>query len=416
MSPGVDFDPKLPSVIQDPYPLLHALMEQDPVHYSRRLGGWVLTRYEHVRNGLRDPRLSADRIRPFIEHLPPAERARLEGLGHHLGLWAVFNDPPKHTRLRGLMNKAFTSRAIASLAPRVGEIVDELLDGLMDREEADILAEFAYPLPATVIAEMLGVPRSDVHLLKKWSDELKSFVGGARATPDKYDRAAQGIAEMTDYFARFIEERRRRPGEDVTSALLAAETRGDFLSVDELVATCVLLLFAGHETTTNLIANGLLALMRHPDQFEALRRGLQDAALVESAVEEMLRYDGPSLSSVRVVAEDFELEGARLRQGERVFLMNAAANRDPRVFPEPDRFDIRRPDNRHLTFGFGLHFCVGAPLARLEGAVAFPRLLSRFRDFELAVAEPNWSDDIIFRAMTALPVRYRAAAGASVTG
>lgn len=410
MSQSVDFDPKHDSVIQDPYPVLHELMEHEPVHYSQRLGGWVLTRYEHVRNGLRDPRLSADRIRPFIEHLAPAERAKLEGLGHHLGLWAVFNDPPKHTRLRSMMNKAFTSRAIESLGPRVEQIVDKLLDGLADRETCDLLADFAYPLPATVIADLLGVPRADVHLLKKWSDELKSFVGGARATADKYDRAAAGIAEMTDYFARFLEERRRRPAEDVTSALLAAESRGDFLSVDELVATCVLLLFAGHETTTNLIANGMLALIRHPAELDRLVRSRGEGALVASAVEEMLRYDGPSLSSVRVVAEDFELEGRRLRQGERVFLMNAAANRDPRVFADPDRFDIGRGDNRHLTFGYGLHFCVGAPLARLEGAVAFPRLLARFRDFELAVEEPRWSDDIIFRAMVALPIRYRAVA------
>lgn len=409
MSETVVFDPKQHLVVEDPYPALHALMERDPVHWSDRLGGWVLTRYDHVRNGLRDPKLSADRIRPFIEHLSPDDRRKLEGLGHNLGLWAVFNDPPKHTRLRGLMNKAFTSRAIANLRPRVEGIVDDLIDRVIDRGEMDVHADFAYLLPATVIADMLGVPREDVHLLKKWSDELKSFVGGAKATPDKYDRAAAGIAEMTDYFNRFVEDHRRRGRDDVTSGLIDAQEKGDFLSTDELVATCVLLLFAGHETTTHLIANGLYALMRHEDQLRDLTDNRDDAKLVESAVEEMLRWDGPSLSSVRVVAEDHELDGKSFRKGQRVFLMNAAANRDPRVFPDPDRFDVRRADNRHLTFGYGLHFCIGAPLARLEGQVAFPKLLARLKDFALKGARPQWGDDVVFRGMLAMPVTFRAA-------
>ena len=410
MSAAVAFDPMQRAIIDDPFPALRELCEHDPVHWSPQLGGWVLTRYETIRTALRDPRFSADRIRPFIDHLPARERALLEGLGRNLSLWAVFNDPPAHTRLRGLMNKAFTSRAVSSLRPRVRAIVDGLLDKVAARGEMDVIRDFAYPLPATVIADMLGVPRPDVELLKQWSDELNAFVGGARATPDKYRIAARGIAEMTDYFSRFLVERRKRPGEDVTSALIAAEDRGEALSAEELVACCVLLLFAGHETTTHLMGNGLLALLRHPDQLADFRAHLDDPELAASAVEEMLRYDGPSLSQVRVMAEDAELEGKRLRQGERVFLMLAAANRDPRVFADPDRFDIRRSDNRHLTFGFGIHFCLGAPLARMEGQVAFPALLRRFAAIELRDANPRWSDNLVMRGMHHLPVGFRLAA------
>ncbi|HYM30691.1 MAG TPA: cytochrome P450 [Candidatus Cybelea sp.] len=404
------FDPTQQSVIDDPYPAFHTLMERDPVHFSPAVGGWVLTRYDHVRAALRDPRLSADRIRPFIDHLPGDQRRELADLGHHLSLWAVFNDPPVHTRLRGLMNKAFTSRAVAALRPRIQGIVDDLLDAVAAKGEMDVIRDFAYPLPATVIADMLGVPRSDVHLLKQWSDQLNAFVGGARATADKYRIAAQGIAEMTDYFRRFIDEHRRRPREDVSSALIAAEAEGEHLTADELVATCVLLLFAGHETTTHLIGNGVLALLRHADQLADLRANLANEAVVESAVEEMLRWDGPSLSQARIVAEDFELDGKRLRTGERVFLMIAAANRDPRAFADPDRFDIRRADNRHLTFGYGIHFCIGAPLARLEGQVAFPALLRRFDKLHLLPRELRWSDNLVFRGMHDLAVGFSRAA------
>jgi cytochrome P450 len=403
------FDARDAAVIADPYPALARLRAADPVHWDARLGGWMLTRYEDIRRSLRDPRLSSDRMRPFFAHLPDDARNSLADLDAHMALWAVFNDPPSHTRLRSLMNRAFTTSAIAALRPTVATIVNGLVDDLLQQPETDFIARFAYPLPATVIAVLLGVPLEDVGLLKRWSDDLGSFVLASRLSPDKYSRANAAIREMNGYFGDLVEARRRNPTEDVASAMVAAQERGDFLSRDELVAACVLLLFAGHETTTHLMGNGLLALLRHPEQMQRLREGRGDEALVANAVEEMLRWDGPSLAQVRVLAGEYELEGKVMRPGERVFQMLAAANRDPETFPEPDRFDISRADSgRHLTFGFGIHFCLGAPLARLEGQVAFPILLARLRDIALA-APPDWSDSIVVRGLNALPVRCMAA-------
>lgn len=307
------------------------------------------------------------------------------------------------------MNRGFTTSAVAALRPKIAAIVDGLVDDLLARgDEADFIETFAYPLPATVIAALLGVPLEDVELLKRWSDDLGSFVLASRLSPDKYSRANAAIREMSAYFGDLVEDRRRRPGEDVASALVAAQQRGDFMSRDELVAACVLLLFAGHETTTHLLGNGLLALLRHPDQMQRLRETDGDEALAASAVEEMLRWDGPSLAQVRVVAADYELGGRMMKTGDRVFQILAAANRDPAIFADPDRFDIGRGNNRHLTFGFGIHFCLGAPLARLEGQIAFPILLRRLKRIELA-APPNWSDSIVVRGLNRLEVGYSAA-------
>jgi cytochrome P450 len=403
------FDARDAAVIADPYPALARLRDADPVHWSDRLGGWMLTRHDDIRRSLRDPRLSSDRMRPFFAHMPAETREGLADLNSHMALWAVFNDPPDHTRLRGLMNRAFTSSAVAALRPRIAGIVHGLVDSLLEQREADFIEAFAYPLPATVIAALLGVPLEDVDLLKRWSDDLGSFVLTSRLSPDKYTRANAAIREMNAYFGDMVEERRRRPADDVASGLAAAAERGDFAGRDELVAACVLLLFAGHETTTHLLGNGLLALLRHPDQLQALRAARNDDAAVNNAVEEMLRWDGPSLAQVRVVAKAYALDGKIMKAGDRVFQMLAAANRDPDIFNAPDTFDIARSDaGRHLTFGFGIHFCLGAPLARLEAQVAFPILLERLSDIALA-APPDWSDSIVVRGLNRLPVACRAA-------
>ncbi|MCW0232928.1 MAG: cytochrome P450 [Ferrovibrio sp.] len=403
------FDARNAAVIADPYPALARLRETDPVHWDARLGGWLLTRYDDIRRSLRDPRLSSDRMRPFFAHLPEKTRDGMADLGAHMALWAVFNDPPDHTRLRGLMNRAFTTSAVAALRPKVATIVDGLVDTLLQEPETDFIARFAYPLPATVIALLIGVPLEDVELLKQWSDDLGSFVLASRLSADKYSRANAAIREMNAYFGDLAEARRRNPTDDVASAMVAAQQRGDFLNRDELVAACVLLLFAGHETTTHLLGNGMLALLRHPAQMQALRAGRGNEEQVSAAVEEMLRWDGPSLAQVRVVAAEYELGGKVMQPGDRVFQMLAAANRDPETFVDPDRFDIARADsNRHLTFGFGIHFCLGAPLARLEGQVAFPILLERLRDIALA-APPDWSDSIVVRGLNGLQIRCIAA-------
>jgi cytochrome P450 len=399
----VAYDPRLPGVRADPYPVLRRLQDEDPVHRSPALGGILLTRYADVRAALGDPRLSADRITPFLEHQAPAARAGLETLGRQVGRWAVFTDPPTHTRLRSLINRAFTSRAVERVRPRVEAIVAELLAAVEARGGMDVIREFAYPLPVAVIAELLGVPPGDREPLKRWSDELAVFVGSAREAPDKYARAGQGAGEMSEYFRDLIARRRAEPRDDVVSGLVAAEERGAVLTEDELVATCVLLLFAGHETTTNLIGNAVLALLRQPAALEAWRR---DPSLTPTAVEELLRYDGPGPAMVRVTREDLELHGVTVRRGERLFLMINAANRDPRQFVDPDRLDLRRGDNRHLAFGHGPHFCVGAPLARLEAQVALPALIGRLPGLELATDRLEWLDSLIFRGVAALPVRF----------
>jgi cytochrome P450 len=402
------YDPTDVATSADPYPVFRRLRDEEPVHRSTVLNGWVLTRYADVRQALSDPRLSSDRLTPFVRHRSAREPGgAIAELGRHLGLWAVFTDPPRHTHLRGLMNRAFTTRAVERLRPRVDAIVEELIDRVAARGRMDLIRDFAYPLPITVIADFLGVPPEERERLKLWSDELATFVGSAYATPDKYERAAQGLAHMTACFRDLIRARRRRPVEDLMSALVALEDGDTGPSEDELVATCVLLLFAGHETTTNLLGNGMLALLRHPGELGLLR---DDPTLAAAAVEEMLRYDGPSGAMVRIVADEVEMHGVTLRPGERLFLMINAANRDPRQFPEPDRFDIRREPNRHVAFGQGIHFCAGAPLARLEGQVALPALVGRLRDLALAVApeDLSWLDSLVFRGVRSLPVSFRA--------
>jgi cytochrome P450 len=407
------YDPRLPAVTADPYTAFAKLRAGDPVHWSPVLRGWVLTRYADVRAALFDPKLSADRITPFAASLPPARREQLSGLERLLSRWTVFVDPPAHTRLRGLINKAFTPRAIASLRGMIRETVDRLIDdftaGIAPGGEgrADLIAAFSYPLPALVIARILGVPDDDIRLFKDWSDDLAAFVGSAQSTPDKYDRAARGAAEMDAYFRAIVRQRRSMTHQaDVIGALIAAEEAGKTLTEDELVATAVFVLFAGHETTANLIGNGMIALIDQPEAM-ALFRAQPDIA--ETAVEELLRIDSPAASVTRVARTDMVLGGKSIRAGDRLFLMINAANRDPAMFPDPDRLKLDRDPNPHIAFGYGPHYCVGAPLARLEGQIAFGRLLERLADIRIADGSLDWSDNLVLRGVKKLPLSFRVA-------
>lgn len=403
----VAFDPRLPEVVADPYPLFRTLRDVDPVHHSDIVGGWVLTRFADVKACLTDTRLSSDRITPFVRYRAGREDAPLiETLGRTLGLWAVFTDPPKHTRLRALMNRAFTTRAVERLRPRIADVVDDLLARVRDRGRMDLIRDVAWPLPIAVIGDMIGVPAADRDRFKTWSDDLATFVGSAVTTPGKYARAAGSLGAMHEYFSALLADRRRTPRDDLASALLAAEEHDDRLTEDEIIATAILLLFAGHETTTNLIGNGMLALLRAPAELARLRA---QPAVATSAVEEILRYDGPSGAMTRVALEDVAIDGVNIPRGDRLFLMINAANRDPRQFEDADRFDVTRDPNRHVAFGAGIHFCVGAPLARLEAQIAVPALLAALPDLALATDAPAWLDSLVFRGVTSLPVTFRAA-------
>ncbi len=419
MARRLEFDPGRPEVRADPYALFRALRRQDPVHWSTALGAWVLTRYDDVKGAVNDPRFSADRISPFRDSLAGDARARISDLLAILGDWMVFNDPPRHTRLRALVGKVVTPRLGEQLRGFVEQVVGDLIDRIEAAAVAagdggaarlDLIRDFGYPLPVMVIARLLGVPAADQERFKYWSDELASFVGSAQEMPDKRGRAEAAIGEMAEYFRAQIARRRADPGDDILSALIAAEERGASLSEAELIGTCTLLLFAGHETTTNLIGNGMLALLRHPDQMRALA---DRPELAESAVEELLRYDGPTPAMARIARQDVALAGGTIRAGDRVFAMLGGANRDPARFDDPEALNLARPDNRHVAFGYGIHFCLGAPLARLEARIAFGALIERLPGLALAGPEPEWIDSVALRGVKSLELVYAPRPGAS---
>jgi cytochrome P450 len=386
-----------PGFQADPYPTYAHLRATGPVHRDEAAPIWHAMSYAEVYAGLRDARLAAARSDRFFSDEERREFGALVRIQRDM---MVFADPPRHTRLRGLVTKAFTPRVVEGLRGRVQAIVDDLLARAMPAGQLDVIADLAVPLPTTVIAELLGVPGTDRDCLKAWSDDFAAFIGGPTGH-DGVVRADRAIRELAAYFGEAVAWWRRAPGDNLISSLIAVEERGDALTADELLATCVILLVGGHETTTNLIANGLLALLRHPDQLRWLRN---DPALIGPAVEELLRYDSPAQMTTRLAADDLTLGGARIGAGQLVKLWLGAGNRDPVRFPEPDRLDLGRADNRHLSFGHGIHFCVGASLARLEGQVALATLVTRFPNLKLTGEPLEYHGTQVFRALKRLPV------------
>lgn len=387
---GPAFDRVLltPEYLADPYSSYRELRETAPLFFSQRLNGWVATRYCDVAAGLLDKRLiSGRRVESYSTGLDPVTREQMRPLHQHLGHWIGNMDPPDHTRLRRLVNKAFTPRMVQDLSPAIGRITRQLLDAAESRRHMEFVREFAYALPATVIAAMLGVPSTDQAQFIAWADDLTAYTGSGSADPELSRAAQRSAAALSGYFLSIAEERRACPRNDLISTLVAIEETGDQLSQDELVAMCTFLLVAGHETTMALLANGLLALLHHPHAFETLRA---NPDLVKSAVEEFLRYDSPIQHQTRVAAEPFTFAGTNIEAGQRVLLMLGAANRDPEQFREPDRLDLAREPNRHIAFGLGIHYCLGAPLARWEAQIAFPELLRRFPGLRLAETEVAW--------------------------
>jgi cytochrome P450 len=394
---GVTFNPMDPTFVADPYPTYRQLRTEDPVHHSP-LGFWVLTRYDDVVAALRDPRLAKEAIAAFVA-------ARFGAPVPIMGLSMLDRDPPDHTRLRSLVSKAFTPRVVEGLRPRVQQIVDGLIARAREKGSMDLIEEFAYPIPVNVICEMLGVPVEDHERFKGWSLDIARGLDSILLPPDSEvpKRSVASRTALAAYFRELIAKRRASPRADLLSGLIAAEEAGDKLSENELLATCILLLIAGHETTVNLIGNGTLALLRHPDQLRRLR---DNPALIGTAVEELLRFDGPVQRTARIPSEDVVIDGRTIAKGEMVMPFIGAADRDPVQFPDPDRLDIGRTDNRHIAFGWGIHFCLGAPLARVEGQIAINTLVQRLPKLALATDTPRFRESLTLRGLASLPVQF----------
>ncbi len=387
-----------------PHAFYGKLREQGPLTYITDFYGmgnaWIATNYDDALTILRDPRFTKDRRKvapPQDEQRSPQEQTFLAIMQNMLTV-----DPPDHTRLRGLVSKAFTPRMIGQLRPRIQQITDELLDAVQERGAMDLITDFAFPLPITVISEMLGIPATDRQQFRTWTQTIV----GSNEPPEQEEARASAVGAFLHYIKTLLAEKRVHPGNDLTSNLVQVEENGDTLSENELTSMIFLLLIAGHETTVNLIGNGTLALLQHPDQMQRLQH---DPALITSAIEELLRYTAPvSFSDERWASEDIPMHGEVIRKGEMVYAVLIAANADPQQFTDPEALDLARQENQHLAFGKGIHYCLGAPLARLEGQIAFATLLQRLPNLRLA-SNPEqliWNSHPMLHGLRSLPVTF----------
>jgi cytochrome P450 len=407
--PGPVFDPFDPTWSSDPFPLYADLRERAPIHRND-LGFWVVSRHADCLAVLRDRRASSDSLNVAVERMPegfrtpvaaddPVAQAMLEMRPF------LFRDPPDHTRLRGLVAKAFTPKVVESLRVRTQQVVDELLDVAVEEDRVDLLEAFAYPLPVRVICDLLGVPLEDQDRFKGWSNALaRGLDPDFLLTAEVIEERSAAVLQFSQYFFDLLADRRRAPGEDLLSRLVTVEDGGTVLSEAELLSTCILLLVAGHETTVNLISGGTLALLRHPDQLERFRT---DPGVTRSAVEEMLRYVSPVQLTGRALTEPCEFGGVKFAAGDFAMLLLASGNHDPEQFDDPERFDVTRTPNNHLGFGFGIHHCLGAPLARMETQVALTSLVRRAPGLALAVDDVAYKSNVVLRGMESLPVALR---------
>ena len=402
MNTAVDDEVLRSDRVEDPHPYFRLMREQDPVHWNEKYRAWFIHRYDDVTDALRDSRFSSARIQPALDRLSPEQRDERRPTYDILMDWLVFRDPPDHTRLRKLVSRAFTPRAVESWRSRANQVVDQTLRELADKSSVDLITDFAYPIPAVVIAEIMGVPPNDRDTFKEWSDSVMVLVFGARGLEDRRLKAQHGLMELASYLGDLVEFHRTHSGENIIGDLIAAQEGDDRLSDQEIVANLVLFLFGGHETTTNLIGNGVNALLGNPEQLEKYRQNPD--GLTKPMVEEVLRYDGPSKMEVRTISEDLSMRGQTLRRGDMAYLVQHAANRDPGQFHNPDLFDIEREPNHHIGFGFGIHFCLGAALARLEGSIALERLLTCYPQLVPDRKDPHWIPTMLSRGMESFPV------------
>jgi pimeloyl-[acyl-carrier protein] synthase len=389
-----------PAVLADPYPLYARLCEEDPVHWDQFLHCWVVTRYADVHQVLHS--FSADRT-PSPEAMRALGLAHIEPIAEVMVKQMLFLDAPDHTRLRKLCSTAFTPRRVELLEERVGAIANELIDKVIDRKSMDVVADFAAPFPAIVTAHLLGVPAEDHAQLKAWSADFAEMLGNFQHNPERIDRVLKSVADMTAYFRRAVREEERPLPEGLIRSLVEAEIDGNKLSEEEVIANTIVTMVGGQETTTNLIGNGLLTLLRQPDKLAELR---DNPDIAESAIEELLRFETPSQHTGRICREDTMMGGKLIKKGDAVMAVMAAGNRDPRRFTDPDTLDLRRTDNRHLAFGWAAHFCFGAPLARMEGRIAFTTLLRRLPELALGEGKLSWRENLGLRGLKALPVTF----------
>jgi cytochrome P450 len=399
------YDPSNPETLRNPHPVFAQLRTEDPVHWSDPMQAWIVTSYSLAGEVLINcEAFSAERLGSVRKHLPAPVQDIATQILRWLSHWMVFRDPPDHTRLRRHMNKVMNLPVFEALRGSIRDIAGMLLDGMPRGEVVNVIPAFSIQLPGMVIMDLMGVPRNRLLEVKSWSDDMMLFIGSARGVPDKYERARRGAVSMAALFQDMIEERRASPQEDMLSQLILSDAGGQPLNNDELIGSLMMVLNGGHETTANLINNSLLALAHYPEQFAALRSNPHNIA---RAVDEFLRYDSPVLSIGRVVSKETELGGKQLALGERIFAMLVAANRDGDVFARPDVLEITRNPNPHMAFGKGHHFCLGTPLAKIEGQVAVECILERFSKIELAepVQDIPWINSMVTRGPTRLPLK-----------
>jgi len=390
-----------PQVLADPYPLYERLRREDPVHWDPYLHAWVVTRYADVITVLHD--FSAART-PTPEQLSAIRLSKLTPLARVMVKQMLFLDPPSHSRIRGLAACAFTPARVSALKNRIQQLADELLDKVASSGHMDVLADFAEPLPAIVTSELFGVPTEFALQLKNWSAKFAEMLGNFQHNPDRIPSMLDTIENLTEFFRKAVEDQRKKPCPGLVHSLVKAELEGDRLTEEEIIANCIITLVGGLETTTNLIGNGMLTLLCHPNEMQRLR---SDPPLIVSAVEELLRFESPSQHTARLAPADLELGGKAIRKRQAVIAVMGAGNRDPERFPDPNRLDLARQDNRHLAFGWAAHFCFGAPLARLEGQVAFATLLNRFPNISLESGPIVWRENLGLRGLKALHISWQ---------
>jgi cytochrome P450 len=391
-------------VLQDPYPTYTRLLEAGPLHYvdvGSKWPVWSVFGHAECSAMAKDPRCSAKRAQQLLLALPLSRQAEFGELARMFSLWLIFMDPPEHTRLRKLLNKGFSPAAIEALRPQVESLVDRMLKPLKPGMEVDLLSEFAYPMPVSVISEMMGVPEALHGTFAEWSRAIALFRGSPNRTVEYAQAAQDALLNLTDYFRRTVAERKRNKGNDLISLLIDIEEEGEVLTEEELYAQCIALLFAGHETTRNLIGNGIYTLLKNPEQAADLR---ENTEVIRSAVEELLRYESPVQFTARVLKEDIELCGQHIPKKWTILCMLGAANRDPKRFKDPNQLDLKRLNNQHLAFSAGPHACIGGQLARLEGQVAILNLVQRFPNMKLVGPRPEWADTFGLRGLKSLRV------------